>query len=117
MKWYAMSIVEVRVMSRWLRIGFLLLLLNSGYLLSTNAPNLFYAANVLLHVALGLGLAVLALRLFRGTSATSLALGAAALTGLVLVIPSANGHPRPSWKRPMPCDGTTMVSVSCFRAT
>ena len=33
--------------------GFLVLLLNSGYLYAFPAPNLFYAVNVLLHIGLG----------------------------------------------------------------
>ncbi len=36
-----------------LSAGFLILLLNAGYLNAFPAPNLFYAANILLHIALG----------------------------------------------------------------
>ena len=39
--------------SSWIAIGFLLLLLNAGWLWAFPEPNLFYILNVLLHVGLG----------------------------------------------------------------
>jgi len=77
----------------WLQLGFLILVLNSGYLLSSNAPTLFYAANVLAHVALGLVLAVLALRAYRKLRPSPVVvwtLAIAALTGVILVV-AGNG--------------------------
>ena len=44
----------------WLALGFLVLLVNSSYLAVRADPSLFYFANVVLHLALGLGLAVAA---------------------------------------------------------
>lgn len=62
-------------MTSWIRLlffGFLLLLLNSAYLVSFGEPTLFYIGNVLIHVVLGLALigpfAVFLLRHFKGLS-------------------------------------------------
>jgi hypothetical protein len=44
----------------WLALGFLVLLVNSAYLAARADPSLFYFASVVLHLALGLGLAVAA---------------------------------------------------------
>ncbi len=52
-------------MASWARllfIGFLLLLLNSAYLISSGEPTLFYIGNVLVHVVLGVALVFLFLR-------------------------------------------------------
>jgi len=76
----------------WLLAGFLLLLLNSSYLVAYANPTLFYFGNLLLHVILGALLLVAAiplLRNLRGAKASWLGpvvvLGACALTGLYLV--------------------------------
>jgi tetratricopeptide (TPR) repeat protein len=45
-------------LSRWLAALFVLLLLNSAYIWAFASPTIFYVTNVLLHVGLGLGLAI-----------------------------------------------------------
>ncbi len=84
--------------SSYLRVGFMLLILNSGYLLSSNAPSIFYAANVLFHVALSLGLTGLAIYGYRRLpkhTLINIVLGASALTGLALVVLGAGTATRP----------------------
>ena len=49
----------MKTQSNFLRIGFIVLLLNSGYLFSFATPSIFYVTNVLLHVFGGLLLAVI----------------------------------------------------------
>ena len=63
-------------------IGFLVLLVNSGYLNAYPDPNLFYVANVLAHLALGLTV-LLGLRL------APLPVALAGLTGLALAVVGA----------------------------
>jgi len=58
--------------SSYLRVGFLLLILNSGYLLSRNEASIFYAANVLFHVSLALGLTGLAIYVYRRLAKSTL---------------------------------------------
>jgi Tfp pilus assembly protein PilF len=77
---------------RFLIWGFLALLVNASYLASFADPTLFYFANVLLHVGLGLGLLVAALPLLgrlqgaRGSwLGPAVLLGGCALTGLYLI--------------------------------
>jgi tetratricopeptide (TPR) repeat protein len=80
-----------------LAYGFLLLAVNSAYLVSRAEPTLFYFGNVALHAGLGLVLAFLALReLFRSRSALARPLflavpplGVAAVSGLALMIVGA----------------------------
>ncbi|HET8647888.1 MAG TPA: multiheme c-type cytochrome, partial [Vicinamibacteria bacterium] len=86
-------------MSR-LAVGFLVLLANSAYLAARSDPTVFYFANVVLHVALGAGLAVAAGRRLRGRRAAPLLKAAApllllaALAGVTLL---AVGATRP-WR-------------------
>ena len=84
--------------SSYLRVGFLLLILNSGYLLSSNAASIFYAANVLFHVSLATGLTGLAIYVYRRLPRNTLVhivLGASALTGMALVVLGAGTATRP----------------------
>src|SRR5262245_28566972 len=85
--------------------AFIVLLLNSAYLAAYATPSLFYFANVILHIALGIALAVagvgyvLTLRgmhvsIAAALFAAGLLLGAAAVTGLYLTIVGASGHTR-----------------------
>ncbi len=69
--------------SRWLlAAGFLALLVNSGYLTAFPAPNLFYVANVLTHLALGLTVLV-------GVRLAPAPVALAALTGGALAVVGA----------------------------
>ena len=80
--------------SLWLRAGFLLMLVNSGYLFTSAAPTVFYAANLLLHVGVGTLLVLVAVKALpqwvSGRSAvwwlSTVLLGASAGTGLALVV-------------------------------
>jgi len=79
---------------RWLGIGFLLLLLNSGWLVAFPAPTLFYVSNVLLHIGLGAVLLgglwfsrePLMRELRRGSKPTHFTLSVAGSLGLVLAV-------------------------------
>lgn len=63
--------------SRWLAIAFLVLLLNSAYLAAFASPTIFYMANVLLHIGLGLAAAAgYVLLLFRVPALRTPAAGA-----------------------------------------
>ena len=83
-------------LGRFLLAGFLILVVNSGYLSAFAEASLFYAANVLLHVVLGVFLLLLAIPLAKRLLAGELtpllwwtvaaALAATALTGLALVV-------------------------------
>jgi len=83
-------------LGRFLLAGFVVLVLNSAYLAAFAAPTVFYAVNVLLHVALGVFLALLAIpwaRRVLGGELTPLlwwvvgaALAATVLTGLALIL-------------------------------
>ncbi len=66
-----------------------LLLLNTGYIAAFNTPSLFYMANVVLHLALGLMLTFGAFRTVRRLPTVPLA--ASALIGLAIV---ATGNTR-----------------------
>jgi len=89
-------------LGRFLLAGFVLLVMNSSYLAAFAEASVFYAANVLLHVVLGIFLLLFAVpeakRLLRGGLTpllwwmAGMALGATALTGLALV---ALGNLRP----------------------
>lgn len=61
--------------SKWILVAFLLLVLNSAYLWPLAEPTLFYVANVILHLLLGVGLTLAALfylpKIFRGGSILS----------------------------------------------
>jgi tetratricopeptide (TPR) repeat protein len=86
--------------SRWTRFtlwGFAVLLLNASYLAAFADPTLFYFANVLLHVGLGLVLLIAAVPLVRRVTsarigartswlAVGIALAAAASTGIYLIL-------------------------------
>ena len=74
-------------MHRWLAIGFLLLVINGGYLYSSSAPTFVYAANVLVHAVLGTLLLLVGARAVSRLESrpTRLALWAAGLSGLALV--------------------------------
>src|SRR5574337_749684 len=65
-------------MIRWL---FLILLLNAAYLAAFATPSVFYMANVLLHLALGLAATLGLLWLFRRNALASIALGIVIGTG------------------------------------
>ena len=54
----------MKTQSNFLRIGFIVLLLNSGYLFSFATPSIFYVTNVLLHVFGGLLLSVITLIIY-----------------------------------------------------
>src|SRR5947207_15129718 len=77
--------------------GFAVLLVNSAYLAAFAEPSLFYFANVVLHIALGIALSIAAGRylLVRRPPLSSVnwsaaaLLGVAALAGIVLVISGA----------------------------
>ena len=74
------------------------MILNSGYLLSRNEASIFYAANVLFHVSLALGLTGLAIYVYRRLAKSTLihiVLGASALTGVALVVFGAGTATRP----------------------
>jgi tetratricopeptide (TPR) repeat protein len=83
-----------------LAVAFLLLLVNSSYLYAFASPDLFYFANVALHVLLGTGLAVafvLTLRRYRGqgplfVAASALLLAGAALGGYLTVVGATREH-------------------------
>ncbi len=69
-----------------LAIGFLVLLVNSGYLNAFPAPNLFYVANVAVHIGLGAILLLAVVLWQRGLVATVALAGA---TGLALAVVGA----------------------------
>jgi tetratricopeptide (TPR) repeat protein len=69
--------------------AFLLLLVNSGYLRAFPAPNLFYAANVLLHIGLGFVLFLVFWRLQWGGSSLRISVLLAGITGLALAVVGA----------------------------
>jgi tetratricopeptide (TPR) repeat protein len=69
--------------SRVLAIVVAVFLVNIGYVAAFNTPSLFYMANVVLHLALGLALAAGALYAYRNLPAWLLAASAAAAIGLV----------------------------------
>ena len=48
----------MRLRTKLLLLGFLVLLINSAYLISFGEPTLFYIGNVLLHIVLGVALIV-----------------------------------------------------------
>ena len=48
----------MRLWTKLLLLGFLILLINSAYLISFGEPTLFYIGNVLIHVVLGVALIV-----------------------------------------------------------
>src|SRR5215475_3466259 len=73
-------------MKRWPAILFLLLVANSIYLFGFPAPTVFYMANVLLHVALGLALSVVALRLLWRYPVPACCFLAAGVFGLYLAV-------------------------------
>lgn len=78
-------------------VGFVLLILNSSYLAARADPSLFYFAQVVAHVGLGLGLAILGARvlsrswraLSRPQRAIAVILAIGALTGIALMITGA----------------------------
>src|SRR5207248_182532 len=77
--------------------AFALLLANSAYLAAFAEPTLFYFANVVLHVALGIGVAVAGLRYLRArrpaltplARATAILLGGAFAAGAAIMIVGA----------------------------
>src|SRR5688500_5555442 len=80
-----------------LAAAFCLLLINSAYLAAFASPTLFYFSNIVLHIALGIGLTIAALRRWPprirdvriGTSAMWVLLAAAAASGAGLTIAGA----------------------------
>ena len=48
----------MRLWTKLLLLGFLILLINSAYLISFGEPTLFYIGNVLIHVVLGVALII-----------------------------------------------------------
>ena len=73
-------------MIRWL---FLILLLNAAYLAAFATPSVFYMANVLLHLVLGLAATVGLLWLYRRNAVARIALGIAIGTGAFLIYAGA----------------------------
>jgi len=110
---------------RLLLAGFLVLVVNSGYLAAYAAASVFYAANVLLHVALGVLLALLAIprarQLLRGERAPFLrwlafaALVAAALTGLALVVLGNLRAMKPLWITHIAVSAAAAVLLALLR--
>ncbi len=94
-------------LGRFVLAGFLVLIVNSGYLATSAEASVFYAANVLLHVGLGIFLLFLAIpvakRLLGGELtpllwwAVAAALAATALTGLGLLVLGNLRPMRPLW--------------------
>lgn len=80
-----------------LAVGFGALLINSAYLAASANPSLFYFSNIVVHIALGIALAVGSLRWLRprlqgirvSAAAAWLLLAAAAMSGFVLTIAGA----------------------------
>jgi len=75
--------------SRWLYGGFLALVVQSGYLLSSSAPSVFYAANVLAHVVVGAALMIVAAlwwQRFKEHRVAGGTLAVAAVCGVALTI-------------------------------
>ncbi len=76
-------------MRKWLAIGFLLLLVNTAYIAAFAEPTVFYMANVLLHLALGIAVFALFLTVARSFGFAALALSVAAALGISLAITGA----------------------------
>jgi tetratricopeptide (TPR) repeat protein len=80
-----------------LAIGFVALLINSAYLAASTSPSLFYFSNIVLHIVLGIALALACVRRLRprlqgtnvGTAVGWLLLAAAAISGAVLTVVGA----------------------------
>ena len=58
----------MRLSTKLLLLGFLILLINSAYLISFGEPTLFYIGNVLLHIVLGVALIVRSLSMCASVS-------------------------------------------------
>ncbi|MBI1353898.1 MAG: tetratricopeptide repeat protein [Acidobacteria bacterium] len=82
------------MMLRWLWLGFVILLLNAGWLTAFPAPTVFYVGNALLHIALGaallaglwFGRAPLLRELRGGAKPTFLVLSVSGVLGLLLAV-------------------------------
>src|SRR5687768_3032001 len=80
-----------------LAAAFGVLLINSAYLAAFASPSLFYFSNIVLHIALGIALTIVALRRFRlrekgwgaGLAATWALLAIAVVSGAALVFAGA----------------------------
>src|SRR5947199_6568126 len=77
---------------KWSAIGFVVLLVNTGYLVGFPAPTLVYVANVLLHLALGTALTVAALFLLKRIPALGSFVFAAAIGLVIAVIGNTYNH-------------------------
>ncbi|MBV9745119.1 MAG: hypothetical protein JO099_15265, partial [Acidobacteriia bacterium] len=55
--------MSISALRKWAAIGFLLLVCNAAYLWAFASPTVFYMANVLLHLALGVAVAIISLLL------------------------------------------------------
>ena len=96
-----------RASPRLIAGAFLLLLLNSAYLAAFATPSLFYFANVVLHMVLGVALGLVwAVRWIRGRThagwmvqVSSLVLAAGGLCGVAIMIVGAAGRTR--WLLPL----------------
>jgi tetratricopeptide (TPR) repeat protein len=80
-------------LTRWIAVLFLVLLVNTAYLAAFPAPTIFYMGNVLLHLVLGVALAVAAAVLLRrrpelrsGMTAALALFGISLLAGLWLTV-------------------------------
>ncbi|HCC56460.1 MAG TPA: hypothetical protein DEQ47_04230 [Solibacterales bacterium] len=81
--------------SRWIKwsaAGFVLLLVNTGYLVGFPAPTLVYVANVLLHLGLGVALTVAALFLLKRIPALGAFVFASAVGLVIAVIGNTYNH-------------------------
>jgi len=65
---------------------------NTGYIAAFATPSVFYMGNVVLHLVVGLGLAVAAFTMFRNIRMLAVAIAAAALAGVALAA-IGNTHP------------------------
>ncbi|MDH3217808.1 MAG: multiheme c-type cytochrome, partial [Candidatus Krumholzibacteria bacterium] len=74
----------MRLWTKLLFLGFLLLLLNSAYLISFGEPTLFYIGNVLAHVVLGLGLLIPFVGFLRRRFTSLSPLGQTGMIGFVI---------------------------------
>jgi Cytochrome c554 and c-prime len=113
--------------ARLLAAGGLLLLLNSAYLAAFASPSLFYFANVVLHMMLGVALGVVwALQLIRGRASagtlvllSSVVLGAGGVCGVAIMVVGAAGRTR--WLLPLHlalivAGGLPLLVISMMRA-
>src|SRR3981081_3904550 len=73
-------------MGKWTKAALAILIVNSAYLAAFPQPTIFYMANVVLHLVLGIGLMIAALVLLRRFGWPSLILLIAGLPAIYLVV-------------------------------